>query len=220
VDFERADIEAPSTSCAHCRKALPDRYFVASGAMVCEPCARELEAGLPESGRIGRVLKALVFGTAFGLAGTFVYGLILAFSNYQLALLTILIGWLVGTGVRKGSIVGGLGYQIMGAVLTYILCMLAFVPQIVLELTRGADPFSTFGATIVAIPFSLIVPFTGGIGPIGFLILAFGIYQGFKIPVFVPLEITGPYDLRVPVPAEKTAETFFEGDAGDQLLEP
>lgn len=208
MDLSQADLGTSATRCAACKDTLTNEYFTANGTMVCRACSRLLEAGQPEAGRVSRALKGLFFGALFGLGGTLIYALILYFSNVQLGLLAILVGWLVGTGVRFGSRSGGLGYQIGSAVLTYVMCNAAFIPTIVHEITTGDPTIPTFVAVIFAMPFSLTVPFSGVMGPIGILILGFGIFQGFKIPVEVPVEIMGPYMLKPAAPSVSSPAEF------------
>src|SRR6185295_7386395 len=79
----------------------------------------------------GGVGKALLFGIPAALLGTAIYYAIMAFTGYEFALVAILIGWMVGKAVHKGS--GGRGgrrYQIIAVILTYISICSTYIPGI------------------------------------------------------------------------------------------
>jgi hypothetical protein len=208
MDFTKAEYEggAPAQrACAACQSPLVGQYWTAGDATVCGRCAEAVRAGPPSEGALLRVFKALVFGSGVGLAGAIGYALIITFLEVELALVTIFIGWMVGRAVRYGSEGrGGRGYQVMGAVLTYGWCMMAYVPTMVTELTKAAEPVS-FPVAVILSPFvALIVPFTGAMGVLGTLILAFGVWRGWREPARVVVPIAGPFELApmaVPVAA-------------------
>lgn len=199
MDFMKAEYEGPAPAagaCGACRSPLSAQYWTAGDATLCGGCAEALRAGPPKEGAFLRALKALVFGSGVGLAGAIGYSLIITFLQMELALVTIFIGWLVGRAVRAGSEGrGGRGYQVMGAVLTYAWCMMAYVPSIVTELTKAAEPVP-FAAAVLFAPFlALVIPFTGAMGVLGSLILAFGVWRGWREPARVEVAVTGPFEL-------------------------
>jgi hypothetical protein len=221
MDFSRAELETPSSmQCALCKTPLTESYYAAGTAIVCRPCGTIISAGAPREGRFGRVLRAIGWGTLYGIAGTILYSAIIAFANYQLALLTILIGWLVGVGVKKGSGgSGGLGYQVLAVFLTYALCSLAFVPALVATAGDGPDALPTWLAIIISIPISLFIPFSGELSIIGIAILGIGMWQAFKVAAETPIELTGPYAIAKPdaptpsASAESVEESAHEAPA-------
>lgn len=196
MDFTQAQFEgvAPgSTPCAVCQQPLTTRYWSANGAMVCGTCAQQLQAGPPAEGGFLRILKALLFGGGAGLAGAIGYGLIIHYARMELALVTILIGWMVGKAVRFGSEGrGGRVYQVMGAVLTYVFCMFAYIPDIVTG--RGED-ISVVVAAIIAPFIALIIPFSGEMSFLSILILGFGVWRGWREPAKAEIVVTGPFEL-------------------------
>ncbi|MCA3010796.1 MAG: hypothetical protein INH41_00195 [Myxococcaceae bacterium] len=150
-------------------------------AASCVRCAEAVCAGPPREGALLRVLKAFAFGSGVGLAGDIGFGLISTFLEVELALVTSFIGWMVGRAVRSGSEGrGGRGYQVMGAVLTYGWCMMASVPALVMEQRMAAEP-APFPVAVFLSPFlALVVPFTGAMGVLNTLILAFGVWRGWR----------------------------------------
>jgi hypothetical protein len=200
MDFSEAKFEAGAASagatCATCGTALTAQYWLAGPAMVCGACAEKFRAGPPAEGGAGRFFKALALGTGAGLLGAIGYGVIIYATGYELALITIGIGWFVGRAVMLGSEHrGGRAYQAMGALLTYVWCMEAYVPAMVSELGKAADPLPMPVAIILSPFIALAVPFIGGMGPLSLLILAFGVWRGWREPAKVELQVTGPFEL-------------------------
>lgn len=199
MDFSRAEYEgdAPATAqCAACKTALTHEYWTAGNASVCRSCAEQLKAGPPKGGGFLRVVKALALGCGAGLLGAIGYGAIIHFARVELALVTIFIGWFVGRAVKRGSEGrGGRLYQVMGAVLTYVWCMMAYVPDLVEALGQRDDP-PPFLVSLLISPFvALIIPFMGEMGVLGILILAFGVWRGWREPARVDPVVNGPFAL-------------------------
>ena len=134
------------------------------------------------------------------------YGLIIHYAKVELALITILIGWMVGRAVKIGSEHrGGRGYQFLGALLTYVWCMMAYVPDIVEGAMKGNESVPSVVAVIIAPFIALIIPFSGEMGFLGVLILAFGVWRGWREPAKIEIVVSGPFEIAaapapVPVP--------------------
>lgn len=210
MDFQQAQFEgggeAPKVSCAACNVALEHQYWTAGPATVCRNCADQLRAGPPPEGGFARGVKALLFGTGAGLLGAIGYGLVIYVTNYELALITIGIGWLIGRAVMKGSENrGGRGYQVLSAILTYVWCMQAYVPVIVKGALEGAEPMPLPVAIIVAPFVALVMPFMGEMGVLGLLILGFGVWRGWREPAALVIPVDGPFDLKAETSPEAAA---------------
>ena len=199
MDFSEAQFEGgtPATAqCAACKINLTSQYWTAGPLTVCGNCAAQVQAGPPPGGGVVRTFKAVLFGSGAGLLGATGYGLIIHYAKVELALVTILIGWMVGRSVRAGSEHrGGRWYQFLGAVLTYGWCMMAYVPDIVEGLGNAKDPVPTVVAVIFAPFVALAVPFTGAMGILGTLILAFGVWRGWREPAAAEIPVAGPFEL-------------------------
>lgn len=116
-----------------------------------------------------------------------------------MALITIFIGWFVGRGVRWGSEGrGGRVYQAMGAVFTYVWCMMAYLPDVVAGLNQN-DPELNMAVAVIVAPFVVLtLPFKGVMGPLGTLILGFGVWRGWREPARIPIVVEGPFALAAP----------------------
>lgn len=210
MDFTQAQYEgtAPAaTQCAACQQSLATQYWTAGPLTVCGNCAAQVQAGPPPGGGLLRAFKAMLFGCGAGLAGAVGYGAIIHYAKVELALVTILIGWMVGRAVRFGSEGrGGRWYQALGAVLTYAWCMMAYVPDIVVGATSSADPMPMVVAVIISPFIALIVPFTGEMGILGTAILGFGVWRGWREPAKAEIVVAGPFELAAGEPAVVPAQ--------------
>jgi hypothetical protein len=133
VQLESADFgvaAAPST-CTNRTTALAGAHWAVDGAAVCERCRMALAVPV-ESGGLGRFVRGGALGAIAGAAGSFVYFAVGYLTGYEFGLLAILVGWLVGTGVRRGSGGrGGFAYQALAVVLTYVAIASTSIPAIV-----------------------------------------------------------------------------------------
>lgn len=138
LQFDKAEVEGPGAStCAVCGKALVGSYFTINGQPTCGTCRDQLEAHFAGAGGSGvaRFARAALFGLVGGLGGTVVWYIVEHAFSLQIGLVAILIGWLAGSGVSRGSGgVGGLPYQFLAVGLTYVCICFAWVPDIAKEL--------------------------------------------------------------------------------------
>lgn len=211
MDFSTAQFEnkpPPVSTCAACGRHLLTEYFTAGPLSVCSQCAAQLKAGPPADNQgCWRFVKAGAMGTGAGLLGAIGYGAIIHFTGYELALVTIFIGWFVGRAVMKGSENrGGRGYQVLAAILTYVWCMEAFVPAMITGMQKGDQPAPFIVALIIAPFVTLILPFTGEMGVLGIAILAFGVWRAWREAAQVVISVEGPFSIAAPPPAATPAE--------------
>lgn len=208
MDFTEARFEGGSTGalrCAACQQGLEREYWTAGNAPVCQRCAAQFSAGAPAEGGFLRGLKAFGLGSGAGLLGAIGYGAIITFTGYELALITIFIGWFVGRAVMRGSEGrGGRAYQVLAALLTYVWCMEAFVPSIVKGAMVEGDQGRTIVAALIAPFIALILPFTGELNVISILILGFGVWRGWREAAAVVVPVSGPFTIAAPAPEVAT----------------
>ena len=143
LQFDRVEPLAPAPTelaCLVCRQPLRGEYFEVNGNPTCGPC----HAGLVQhfSGPIswrtwGRVL---VRGGGMALLGTIIYFAVLKLTGYELGLIAVVVGVLVGSGVRKASGQrGGWKLQAAAMALTYASIVASYMPSVYNGLVSGAN---------------------------------------------------------------------------------
>ena len=195
LQFERADFgeAAPARlTCASCSQEILQSYYEFAGKTVCSGCREARDRAMDGWGG-GRFLRALVAGIVAGLAGAVVWYLVRVWTEYEVGIISIAIGFAVGKAVSWGSHgKGGWLYQALAVFLTYSAIVTNYVPDIVKEM-GGGESVNAIG-WIVAFVFSYAVPFLMGFeNIIGILIIAFGLWEAWKFNARVDAVMTGPY---------------------------
>jgi len=146
LQFERAEYgegaggtgAAGPLHCASCQRELIDEYFEVNGQPICEPCRVALAQSLDANSVASRLLRALAAGASAGVVGAGIYYAVLALTGYEIGLIAILVGFLVGAGVRWGSRGrGGLPFQALAAGLTYLSIVSTYIPFMLAPMTAG-----------------------------------------------------------------------------------
>lgn len=201
LQLDHAEFEQPAAAavtCAQCQQPVGEQYYEAGGRTLCDRCRRQIEADLASGSALGRFVRAALFGSVAGVGGAIVWYAIRKMSNSEWGLIAILVGWMVGTGVRVGARGrGGWPYQLLALLLTYVSIAGNYFP----------DAFQAFGQpaangdvmpgpvrAIAAALLALAAPFLGGFeNIIGLLIIGFGLYQAWQMNKHVELRFNGPF---------------------------
>jgi hypothetical protein len=123
---------ASPTACAACQQPLASVYYQVNGRPACERCKAQLEYDQMSGSAVGNVLRAGAFGLLAALAGGAVWYAVRATTGYEVGLIAIVVGVMVGGAVRAGCRRrGGLGYQVLAVGLTYFGICVQYVPDIV-----------------------------------------------------------------------------------------
>src|SRR6476619_3346507 len=103
--FDRAEFAEASaaTRCALCGEPLAGSYFEINGHMACPPCRAKIGTTFGRGSRAVRFLRALAGGLGGAVLGAGIYYAVLAITNYEIGLIAIVVGYLVGRAVRWGS---------------------------------------------------------------------------------------------------------------------
>jgi hypothetical protein len=111
--------------CVGCGEVIKTVSYVNEGLTYCQPCYWNIGREGKGSLVFRRLLLSLLFGSLASVLGGSIYFLVAWKTGYEFSLIAILIGFMVGIAVKKGS--GGMGgwfYQTMAVFLTY--CSVAF----------------------------------------------------------------------------------------------
>src|SRR5262245_30087663 len=104
LQFQQAEFEGPR--CSACQAPLTGAYFQIEGHNVCPDCAERCRNDQVRPSHPA-LMKGLAYGFGAAIAGAILMGVISAVTGFQLALVAIAVGWMVGKAMRKGT--GGLG---------------------------------------------------------------------------------------------------------------
>ena len=140
LQFDRAvHAQAPNAhsdaglTCAMCGTPFRTEYFHVAEQPTCASCKGTLERAnqnaAAQGRRAGILGRAFVFGLVAAIAGAILYYAVIALTGWEIGLVAIVIGFMVGFAVRKGS--GGMGgrqFQWLAVILTYFAVGLAYSP--------------------------------------------------------------------------------------------
>lgn len=120
---------APIIACSACNAPIKTYYYHVDGLAVCAKCKQSAERSAKSQRGGGALLKAFLLGGLAAVLGAAIYYGVIAITNFEIGLVAILIGFMVGFGVRMGAAGGGgRRYQVMALVLTYFAVGLAYTP--------------------------------------------------------------------------------------------
>jgi hypothetical protein len=134
---ERAGATAAAAGCTVCKQPLAGTYFEINGKVVCPRCRGRIMAQWQRGSGSGRFWRALGLGAVAAALGAGLYFGIAALTGYELGLVAVVVGFLVGAAVRKGSNGRGGGrYQLLAMFLTYSAIVVTDSSLIVRELRK------------------------------------------------------------------------------------
>ena len=214
LSFDKAKFDesgSPSLSCAFCKGDVFGTYYEINGQTTCEQCRFKVESSHTEGSPLGRAARAVLGGIVGGIVGAGIYYAVLAVTGYEIGLVAIVVGLLVGFGVRWGSGgIGGRGYQVLAAAITYVAIVSTYVPFFVEEARKQSEAVETapvepevevaagtfFVALAAVILFVLAAPFLAGLqNVIGILIIGFALYESWRVNAYTPLQVEGPFQI-------------------------
>jgi hypothetical protein len=187
--------------CASCKAPVRDVYWGLRGHGVCTACKEKLSAALTGKGEgapnVPQILTGLAFGLGAAIVGALAWGAISAATGYNLGLVAVLVGWLVGTAVRKGAKERrGVGLGIMAMVLVYLSVGTSELAYFFMSGHLKGDISALLSnprllLLIVRVP---VLEAMGG-DIIGVAINSFAIWQAWKMTRPIKLPFTGPHTI-------------------------
>ena len=187
------------TVCGACNEPITDAYYEANGKVVCPRCREAVMASQAGGSRTGRFLRATIYGIFAGIVGAAIWwGIRVASGGYEIGLIAILVGFMVGGAVKAGAKGrGGFGYQLLAVVLTYLAIAANYAPDIVQALrSQPGAADNVVAVIIITAIYALAAPFFGGFqNIIGLLIIGFALFQAWVINKSGRIAFNGPYRL-------------------------
>jgi hypothetical protein len=219
LQFDQAEFATPAgdgPACTVCHQPIADEYFELGGKVFCARCREGVEAAFRGGSGFARVIKALLFGSVAAIVGALIYYTVIRVTHINSALISILVGFIVGSAVRKGSgNRGGSFYQALAIFLTYssIVAMnIPFVIEAFLQKVPPPSPEVIIRMLVAVIGPLCRIPIENGLQrPISGLIYAFALWEAWKINRPLVLAFNGPFRLSTTVPDETAPEVIDHG---------
>jgi hypothetical protein len=143
LQFDNAEYstEVPGRlTCTACHNEVAHTYYEINGQTICDRCRGLIENQMVGGSRLFRFARALLFGSIAALAGFAIYFGILKTTGWQIGLISVLVGFMVGSAVRKGSMYrGGWVYQCLAIFLTYTAIAASYSAAVLPELFARAE---------------------------------------------------------------------------------
>lgn len=213
-------------TCASCNQPIADTYYSAGKKIICPECHARI-MGTGAGAATLRIFKAIAFGTVAGIVGAAIWWGVRHGTDREFGLIALLLGFLVGAGVRLGSgNRGGIGYQIIAVVLTYLAVAGNYTPDAYSALMEGFESrhsnaaMTATGATtaqpaanepsiglkvvfaVISFFFAMILPFLAlPRNIIGVVIIGIALWEAWKINVAGFSSVAGPFSLKARAPA-------------------
>jgi hypothetical protein len=214
LQFDRAEPAAAGaapTSCTVCKQPFVGSYYAVNGRAVCATCRDNVAAHAAS----GSFATALMLGLGAATLGAVIWFGFISLTDHNWSLVAVVVGLLIGSAVRKGSRgLGGWKYQTLSIFLTYLSVVATDAsisirqqsassssgPVVVIDSSdTGASvhgQHSSFVATVSLVGFALALPVLIGIqSPLSLVILAFALYQAWRLNKVPAFTITGPFQI-------------------------
>ncbi len=140
LQFDEAEYAGPQGSaptCAACKREIAEEYYSVNGAILCGPCRHNIAEAMEGGSGTVRFLRASLFGFGAAVAGFAIYFGVMYVTHWQIGLISILVGFMVGAAVRAGS--GGRGgwlYQLLAVFLVYTAIAASYGSNVVIEMIK------------------------------------------------------------------------------------
>ncbi len=155
LQFEEAESGAGAgpAPCAGCKRLLDQQYFEVGGQVVCASCRDAVLASLDRGTPGLRFGRSVGLGLVAAALGSALYYAIRAATGYELGLIGVVVGLLVGGGVKRGSFGRGGGrYQALAMVLTYCAIVTTYLPMVTQGMRGAFKQAGENASTAAAVP--------------------------------------------------------------------
>jgi len=130
-------------TCSQCRAPIQGDYFLSAGAVFCPVCREEAVEGHVRPGCL-TLLRAAAYGAVGALLASGLWALVTILTGYELGIIAILVGLIVGYAVRRGSgKAQGRIFQFLALILTFFSLAYAMIPIVVMEFRKNPEARKT-----------------------------------------------------------------------------
>ena len=95
-------VDGTQVTCSACHRALSESDFDVNGQPVCESCCRQLEQHAETPRQWRTFARATLLGFIGAVIGAILYYAVIAITNFEIGIVAIAIGYMVGYGIRMG----------------------------------------------------------------------------------------------------------------------
>jgi hypothetical protein len=201
LQFDR--VESPAAlACAGCKSPIQGVYFTVNNQIICARCRDGLMAAINSGSPATHFATAAVYGLGGGIAGAGLWYAVRKLTGVPLGLIAIVLGYLVGTAIRKASKGrGGIPYQILAIVITYTCIAGQWFPDFYAFYTESHPETPAAQVAIASAMAAFIWPIQRGIQSIiGLVIIGFALWEAWKLNRKGTLNITGPHAITPTAP--------------------
>jgi hypothetical protein len=193
LQFERADFGAAPAGviCTGCHQPVAGDHFDVNGRPFCAGCTAAIRQAHGAGAGAGAFPRALGAGLGAGVVGSALFYIVEKVSGYQLSIIAIAVGFLVGRAVRWGTGGrGGLIYQILAVALTYAAIAFSWLPFV---LESNHDPIGI--ADLLPLTMLMLsLPIRIGVeSPFSLVVIGIGLWEAWKFTAPVAIAISGPF---------------------------
>jgi len=151
LQFDKAEYADPASAgavCVVCKQPIADIYYTAGQQVLCARCYAGVLAHMQGGSKTVRFFSALGLGLLAGIIGGLIWYAIRKATHYEIGLVAVAVGFMVGAAVRKGSAGrGGWVYQTMAMCLTYGCISAQYMPDIFSAIMSDLNAKQTAAAT-------------------------------------------------------------------------
>jgi hypothetical protein len=208
LQFDQAEFETPAAerpTCMVCKQPIRDEYYEIHGKVMCPRCRHGVEAAFRGGSPAARVLLATLFGVVGAAAGAVIYYVSIRATGWNLSLVSIFVGFIVGKAVRQGTgNRGGPFYQLLAMFLTYTSLV---AMNVLMEI-----PEVSLRAWIESMVELFPAPLQEAMhDPIAAIIYAFALWEAWKLNSRAQLVFNGPFRLGAAGSADGKPEGVDDG---------
>jgi hypothetical protein len=193
-------------SCAACKQPMTGVYWGIKGQAICTPCKEAIQQKVGDTGQpptAKQLFMAVGLGLGAAIVGAIGWGVITAASGYNIGLVAILVGWIIGASIRRASNGrGGLLFQLIAIAMVWLSIGGSEIFGELFERGSQDDATEILSNPILCVLMLVATPVFQALSGhiISILINGFALWQAWKMTRRIKIPFTGPHAI-TPRPA-------------------